>query len=214
MPVDSSRADDECLCYHAICVTICYQTEHLSLPVRKEIESIPGMRNVLLKLVHHLVARCVHGAQAHFRRGNTALACFSYIPILSPFRLEPRGLVFKGYENYPSSFARPQFTDRIAWGALAKRLGTLDEEAFSGWMMTSAGRFALVKRYCRPTVCAARLQLREKQPSSLQVWRLKPFGEPGVHVLKSTPGVGGSILCDPQARQAHRRTEFQRPGLL
>src|SRR5712692_1194248 len=114
MPIDSTRADNECLCYHAISVTICYQTEHLSLSVRKEIESMPGMRNVLLKLVHHLVAKCVHGAQAHFWRDNSAFACFGYFHILSPFRLEPRGLVFKGYDNDPSIFARPQFTDRIA----------------------------------------------------------------------------------------------------
>ncbi len=39
----------------------------------------------------------------------------------------------------PSHHARPQFTDRIAWVALAKRLVTKDEEAFSGWMMTFAG---------------------------------------------------------------------------
>src|SRR5947208_6005393 len=56
--------------------------------------------------------------------------------------------------------AHPSFTDRIAWVALLHRLGTKDVEAFSGWMLTSAGKFALAKRYCRPTACAGRLQLR------------------------------------------------------
>jgi len=57
MPIDSTRADNERLCYHAISVTICYQTEHLSLPVREKLESIPVLRYVLLKFVHHLVAK-------------------------------------------------------------------------------------------------------------------------------------------------------------
>ena len=56
--------------------------------------------------------------------------------------------------------------------------------------------------------------MREEEPGSLQVRRLKSFGEPGIQVAELPPGVVGSILCDPQPRQAHRRTEFQRPGLL
>ncbi len=80
--------------------------------------------------------------------------------------------------------------------------------------MTSAVRRALTKRYFRPNEGAGRLQLREEQPSSLQVRRLKPFREPAVHVPQPTSRVVYAILCDPQPRQAHRRTEFQRPGLL
>ena len=81
---------------------------------------------------------------------------------------------------------RSQVTARIAWAALVKRLETKDEEAISGWMLTFAGRFALAKRYFRPNAGADRLQLREEQPGSLQVRRLKPFREPAEHVLEST----------------------------
>jgi hypothetical protein len=66
--------------------------------------------------------------------------------------------------------------------ALVGRLGMPDGEAFSGWMLTFTGGFALAKRYCRPTVCPNRLQLIKEQPSSLQVWRIKSFCEPGIQV--------------------------------
>ena len=83
----------------------------------------------------------------------------------------------------------PQVTDSIAWAALVQRLVTKDEEAFSGWMLTTAGRFALAKRYFKLRECTGRLQLREEQPSSLQIRRIKTFREPGVHVLKPTSRV-------------------------
>src|SRR5205809_5213907 len=92
---------------------------------------------------------------------------------------------------------RRSTSGRIAWVALVQRLVTKDEEAFSGWIMMSAGRVALAKRYCRATACAGWLQLREKQPGSLQVRRIKSFREPGVHVLKPTSRVVWSMLCDP-----------------
>ena len=83
----------------------------------------------------------------------------------------------------------PQITDSIAWVALVKRLVAQDEVMFSGWMLMPPVRSALAKRYFR-TQCMRGLQVREEQPSSLQVRCLKPFRKPGVHVLKPTSRVG------------------------
>ncbi len=58
------------------------------------------------------------------------------------------------------------------------------------------------------------LQVREEQPSSLQVWCLKALREPVVRVPETLSGVISAILGAPQPRQAHRRTQFQRSGLL
>jgi hypothetical protein len=57
-----------------------------------------------------------------------------------------------------------------------------DVERFSGRMLTSAGGFVLVKRCCRSTACAGRLQLRKERLGRLQIRRLKPFREPTLHV--------------------------------
>ena len=43
-----------------------------------------------------------------------------------------------------------------------------------------AGRLALAKRYRSAVAGAERLQLREEEPGSLQVLRLKSFCEPGI----------------------------------
>ena len=113
------------------------------------------------------------------------------------------------YHTYPQVDFR-----RIAWVALAKRLVAQDEMLFSRGMRMLPVRCALAKRYSGQMACLDRLQLREEEPGSLQIRRLKSFCEPGIHVAELPPGVVGSLLRDPQPRQAHRRTEFQRPGLL
>jgi hypothetical protein len=75
---------------------------------------------------------------------------------------------------------------RIAWVALANSLVAQDEMIFSRCMRVLPVRCALAKRYesviSVQNACAGRLQVREKQPGSLQVRRLKSFGEPGIQV--------------------------------
>jgi len=75
-------------------------------------------------------------------------------------------------------------TDRIAKGVLVYRLVTKDEEASSGWMMTSIVKWRYKALFHEPCACANRLQLFEEQPRSLQVRRLKPFREPAIYVLE------------------------------
>ncbi len=99
-------------------------------------------------------------------------------------------------------------------GGVSKTFGAQDEMLFSRRMQILAVRCALAKRYSEQMACVDRLHLREEEPSRLQIRRLKSFCEPGIHVAEVPPGVVGSLLRDPQPRQAHRRTEFQRPGLL
>src|SRR5260370_6796144 len=89
---------------------------------------------------------------------------------------------------------RRSTSGRIAWVALAKRLVAQDEMLFSRWMWMLPVRCALAKRYYRSDACVGRLQLREKQPGNLQVWRLKPFCEPAINVPETTSGVVYAIL--------------------
>src|SRR2546423_6277883 len=46
MSIDRTRANNECFCYHAISMTICYQTQHLTLPVCKKVERIQNINCV------------------------------------------------------------------------------------------------------------------------------------------------------------------------
>ena len=55
-------------------------------------------------------------------------------------------------------------------------------EAFSREMKTSAVSSALAKRYYSPHARTGKLQVREEEPGSLQVRRLKSFCEPGIQV--------------------------------
>ena len=84
--------------------------------------------------------------------------------------------------NFKFTHAYSLFTHRIAWAALGYRLHTPDVEAFSKEMKMSAVSSALAKRYYSPHARAGKLQVREEEPGSLQVRRLKSFCEPGIQV--------------------------------
>ena len=66
--------------------------------------------------------------------------------------------------------------------ALAKRLVAQDEMLFSRWMRMLSDRCALAKRYFRTRCMRGKLKVREEQPGSLQIRRLKTFREPGIQV--------------------------------
>src|SRR5215831_18616783 len=57
-------------------------------------------------------------------------------------------------------------------------------------------------------------QLLQQRLSLLQVGRVKPLGEPAIHLRQQLPGFVALALLLPQSTQAHRRPQLQGLGLL